>query len=454
MKRGNSKRTDPGYDAIRPGKALAAAGAEELNRLFALGHGHAHLALAVSGGADSMALMHLARRWRQASAPHITLTVLTVDHGLRPESAAEARQVASRAADLGLDHVTLNWPGKKPRTAIQETARTARYGLLTGWCRAHGAGALLLAHHMDDQAETVLMRLSRGSGLAGLAAMAPVHMRDGVTVLRPLLGVRKSELESMLRQNDQSWMSDPSNDNTGFARIRMRHVLAALENASPLAPRLARLARRIGAARDRQTAEVAAAARAMTRLHPGGYCEMEPQLLAALPPRLRRELLGRTLQAVGGGPYPPNRQALERLATGLGQAGFTGASLHRCLILPWRKKLWITRELRGGGPPSGQLEQDRAIVWDDRFEIRGPARWQVTALGEKDWRAIRELIPAKVRAAAPAAALQSLPALRLDGRLRAVPHLEFTRNDAAAAGITIRYLPLAAWHHHHFNAAY
>ncbi|HFQ15883.1 MAG TPA: tRNA lysidine(34) synthetase TilS [Rhodobacteraceae bacterium] len=439
---------------IRTGTTLAAAGAEELNRLFAVCHGHAHLALAVSGGADSMALMHLARRWQQATAPRITLTVLTVDHGLRPQSAAEARQVAAWARHLRLDHVTLKWPGKKPRTAIQETARAARYGLLTGWCRAHDASALLLAHHMDDQAETVLMRLSRGSGLAGLAAMKPVTIRDGVTVLRPLLGVRKSELEALLRQNDQGWISDPSNDNTGFARIRMRQVLAALEKNSQLTPRLARLARGIGAARDRQTAEVAAAARTFTRLHPGGYCEMEPQLLAALPATLRRELLGRALQAVGGGPYPPNRQALDRLVRQTGHAGATGASLHRCLIVPWRKKLWIIRELRGGGPPPCRLEQDRAMVWDHRFEVRGPAHWQVAALGKRDWHAIRERLPARLRTAAPAAAWQSLPALRHDGRLQAVPHLEFSRNDAAAAGITVRYLPLATWHHYHFNAAY
>ncbi len=436
-----------------PAADPVAASPGDLNRLFAICRGRGHLALAVSGGADSMALMHLLRRWQHACAPETNLTVLTVDHGLRPESAAEARQVAIWAGSLGLEHVTLKWQGQKPATAIQETARTARYDLLTGWCRAHEASALLLAHHMDDQAETVLMRLSRGSGLAGLAAMSPVHIRDGVTLLRPLLGIRKAGLEDLLRQSDQDWIRDPSNDNGAFARIRMRHLLAALENTSPLAPRLARLARRIGTARDRQTAEIARAVRSMARLHPGGYCQVEWHMLAALPDALRREWLTHALQAVGGSPYPPGRNALQRLASLLGQAGFRGASLQRCRVFPWRKTMWITRELRGGGPPPVQLEHGRAIIWDHRFEIRGPARWQVAALGEKDWHAIRMLIPAARRTSAPAAALQALPALRDDGRLLAVPHLEFYRNDAAATEFTIRYLPLTAWDHHHFNAA-
>jgi tRNA(Ile)-lysidine synthase len=187
-----------------------------------------HLAVAVSGGADSLALCLLARDWVERR--HGKITALTIDHGLRQESAAEARDVAGLCADLRVDHRVLPWIGAKPRSAIQAQARAARYRLLTGWCGVNGVLHLLVGHHRDDQDETLMMRRARGSGADGLAGMAPIVEHASCRVLRPLLAVAKRDLRELLRVSDLRWIEDPSNRDLRFARARLR-VEDALWNA-------------------------------------------------------------------------------------------------------------------------------------------------------------------------------------------------------------------------------
>ena len=187
------------------------------------------IAAAVSGGADSMALLLLAARWAPGAGAR--LVALTVDHGLRAESAAEAARVAAWCAARGIAHRVLEWRGAKPAAGLQEAARTARYGLLAGWCRRGGIVHLLTGHNAGDQAETFLMRLRRGSGVAGLAGMPAVAVRDGVRVLRPLLGVRRERLEAALEAAGEAWIEDPSNRDPAFERVRVRADAARLEAA-------------------------------------------------------------------------------------------------------------------------------------------------------------------------------------------------------------------------------
>src|SRR6267142_1543016 len=163
--------------------------AQEAKRLFADWRGVPAIVLAVSGGPDSIALMWLAARWRRALARGPRLIAVTVDHGLRPEAAAEAREVKRLARELDLPHRTLRWTGAKPKTGLPAAARAARYRLLAQAARTSGATHILTAHTRDDQAETLLMRLLRGSGIGGLAAMARESERDGVLLARPFLHV-------------------------------------------------------------------------------------------------------------------------------------------------------------------------------------------------------------------------------------------------------------------------
>src|SRR5262245_4641940 len=154
--------------------------------------------LAVSGGPDSVALMWLAARWRRALSRGPRLVAVTIDHGLRAEAAREAREVKRLARALEIEHRTMRWNGAKPKTGVPAAARAERYRLLGQAARSIGATHILTAHTRDDQAETLLMRLLRGSGIAGLAAMARETDRDGVTLARPLLTVSKSRLIATL----------------------------------------------------------------------------------------------------------------------------------------------------------------------------------------------------------------------------------------------------------------
>lgn len=207
-----------------------------------------HVAVAFSGGPDSTALLRLTRDWAAESARRVS--ALVVDHGLRPESAAEAGLAARRARSLGVDAAVLARQGGRPFSGLQEAAREARYALLLDWCRAHGAGELFIGHHRDDQAATVLMRLRRGSGLDGLAAMRPESRRGGVRLIRPLLGVARADLLALLGDAGAAWIEDPGNDSPEFERNRLDGWLAGLDEDGRLGRRLGRLARRAARAAD------------------------------------------------------------------------------------------------------------------------------------------------------------------------------------------------------------
>jgi tRNA(Ile)-lysidine synthase len=201
---------------------------EALARLFQPWERAGRILLAVSGGPDSMALLHLAAEWsRTVTCP--PLFAATVDHGLRPAAQDEARLVARAAQDLGIPHEILHWRGDKPASAIQEKAREARYGLLADLARRLGANVLMTAHHADDQAETILFRLSRGSGVTGLGGMRAESRRDGLILARPLLGLRKAQLVDICRERLQIFAEDPSNADPRYGRVQIRALLAELD---------------------------------------------------------------------------------------------------------------------------------------------------------------------------------------------------------------------------------
>lgn len=209
----------------------------------------AGIVAAVSGGPDSMALMHLLAHWNPpAGRPPIL--VATVDHGLRPEAAEEAAFVAREAGKLGFPHRILAWTGDKPKTGLQEAAREARYALLLHLAREAGASHLVTAHTQDDQAETLLMRLAKGSGLKGMAGMRRERDRDGIRHVRPLLDWPKAALVDLCRKNGWFFVIDPSNADDRFARVRWRKLMPFLAEEGLTAERLARLAERVAQAEE------------------------------------------------------------------------------------------------------------------------------------------------------------------------------------------------------------
>ncbi len=222
--------------------------AQRAKALFADWKGAPAIVLAVSGGPDSIALMWLAARWRRALTRGPRLVAVTVDHGLRAEAAGEARDVKRLARTLDLPHRTMRWTGAKPTSGLPAAARAARYRLLARAARESGATHVLTAHTRDDQAETLLMRLLRGSGIAGLAAMARVTEREGVLLARPFLNVSKSQLITTLRKAKVAFADDPTNRDTNFTRPRIRAVMPLLAAEGGDARNLARLASRLARA--------------------------------------------------------------------------------------------------------------------------------------------------------------------------------------------------------------
>jgi tRNA(Ile)-lysidine synthase len=382
------------------------------------------LAVAVSGGADSMALVLLAARW--AARRKGTVLALTVDHGLRPEAADEARQVGRWLKRRRIAHEILAWIGPKPRDGLQAAARAARYALLLDRCRARGILHLLLAHHRDDQAETVLLRLAGGSGPDGLAAMAPVTPADGLRLLRPLLTMPKTRLEATLTAMGQDWIEDPSNRDIAYGRVRLRRLMPALGEAG-LTPEA--LATTAAAAADRRRALDEETADLLARacvLSPAGYARLDARVLRAASPLIARRALDRIVRTVGGAVHGPRGDRLDRLWSELGSGPMRRRSLGGCLVMPEADGWLIHREpaalasalaCRGG----------EAVHWDQRFilGLAGRGRGSVAGLGQKRWPVIRRAIGA---VPVPNAVAATLPALfDAHGDLAEIPHLGWRR---------------------------
>jgi tRNA(Ile)-lysidine synthase len=400
---------------------------------------HPQIAVAVSGGADSLALALLLHDWARPLGGRVT--ALTVDHGLRPEAAAEARFVARTLKPLGLAQHTLRWRGVKPEANVSAVLRRLRYDLLKRCCARRGLLHLALGHHLDDQAETFLLRLGRASGVDGLAAMAPIVELPDLRLLRPLLGLPKARLEATLRARGLSWVEDPSNRDPAQARARLRRLMPGLAREGLTAARLAATARHLGGARSALERELARLLVRVATLDPAGFAWLDPAPLAAAPAELGRRALARVLTTVGGAEYGPRLASLERLH-GRIVAGLTaGATLGGCRVLPRRGRLLVVREARH--LPVARLQAGQTLLWDGRFEValrraggRGAkVEFELGPLSGSGWVEVRAAAPAEAMARIPAPARASLPALR-DGRgVLAVPQLGYQRPESAAAGL-------------------
>jgi tRNA(Ile)-lysidine synthase len=273
------------------------------------------IVLAVSGGTDSTALLLLAARWRDGGGS-VPLSIATIDHGLRPESAEECALVAALATRHGFACRILRWEGPRPQSRLQERARQARLVLLARAAGEAGADAVALAHTRDDQAETVLMRLAHGSGPDGLAGMRAETVHNGITLLRPLLRMARSELAALLGAEGLSPIEDPSNADQRYERVRARRLLAAIAPLGLTSERLARLAERQARASDALDAIATTRFAAVASRGEAGLA-LCAAAYAAEPEEIRLRILAKALGALGGSPSPPLR--LERLETLVGE---------------------------------------------------------------------------------------------------------------------------------------
>lgn len=368
------------------------------------------LGVAVSGGSDSLALLTLLIDWRDAGGPEVR--AVTVDHGLRPEAAEEAAEVARFCAARGVPHMTLDWRGWNGRGNLPDRARRARYDLIAKWARETGVGCVALGHTVDDLAETFVMRLARSAGIDGLAAMAARWDMDGVAFARPALGVRREELRELLRARGIGWTDDPGNDDEARERVRARRALAALAPLGIDARTLAAVAANLGDARDALDVQLAEAASRIARVE-AGDAVIDRAGLAALPPETARRLLREALMWVGGAEYPPRGAALAR-ALERANAG-QSLTLQGCRLIARAATLRITREERA---VLGHCVAPGA-VWDGRWRLIGPGveGATVAALGA----AGLERCPEWRRSGLPAVSLRASPAVWRGSELVSAP---------------------------------
>jgi tRNA(Ile)-lysidine synthase len=348
------------------------------------------IGLAVSGGGDSIALMQLAARFRAADK----FRAISIDHGLRPEAKDEIALVAAQANALGIDHTVVNWTWDG-RGNLQAAAREGRWAAVRDWAVMHNLREVWFGHTGDDQVETLLMRLARGSGIDGLTAMYPVSQRDGLRVVRPLLGLARADLRAWLRSQNIPWSEDPSNDDPRFDRVRARQMFAQLETLGMTRKRLLQTVDHMQAAHlSLQEAALAFAKRHVRQ--DAGDLLFAPEALDLDKADAPRRVMAAAFSWVGSRSYRPR---FEQLMETVSQArkGAT-VTLGGCIMTPDEGgTVRLMREAAATSPTvrlHHEADQPLGAFWDHRWFLEGPLHDNLTfkALGDgikdcPDWRA-------------------------------------------------------------------
>ncbi|MBV8506305.1 MAG: tRNA lysidine(34) synthetase TilS [Alphaproteobacteria bacterium] len=393
------------------------------------------LAVAVSGGPDSLALAILAERWGRERGGEVR--ALTVDHRLRPESGDEIRQLAAWLSARGIRHEVLVWTGEKPRTGIQEAARSARYRLLGGWCRDHACLHLLTGHHRDDQIETHLIRRRAHSGPDGLAGMSAVRELADCRLLRPLLGVARHRLVAFLEAERQPFIRDPSNFDPAFERSRLRQgdgTPAGEVGVSRLLDEI----RALGSTRRVRVHEGNTLLARYVSFHPAGFALCDTAMMSEKSSQMTERLLSAVTAAIGVASYPPRRERIARLREALGGAARRGHTLGGCRFIRWRERILVTRELARAPPPL-RLRPGERTIWDRRFEIMTPQSdggpFTIGYLGGYPGLAetprLDHRMPQLRRERLPRLLFPVIPAVWDEEGIAAIPHLGYGRKEIA-----------------------
>lgn len=381
--------------------------------------------VAVSGGGDSLALALLLKQW----AGGARVLALTVDHGLREGSRAEAEQTGETLKKHGIEHRILTWEGDKPATHIQERARQKRYELLAAACRAENIPVLMVAHNAEDQAETFWMRLAHGSGLDGLAGMAASRDFEGVRVLRPLMGFTRAALREVCKKYGAAWAEDPSNENEKFLRVRLRGFEDVLAGEGLTPQRLSQVLQKLEDARDALRTVTQEKLDAFAMAHEAGFVTLDRQGLSSAPADIQRRMISCILHCVAPQDYPAGFEAVEAARRDMLAEGFSGRTIAGCDVSPTgADEIFFCREEAQAAP----APFSDGMVWDGRFRAAGfaPASGEslvIGVLGEKGLAALRKKDAAQEAAKAlPFKARKALPALFRNGNPVCVPHLSWT----------------------------
>jgi tRNA(Ile)-lysidine synthase len=417
----------------------------EMNGLMAgMGpfEGNPHIAVAVSGGADSLALTVLCKAWVDMWGG--TMSALSVDHGLRAGSGDEIEKLGRWLSARSIEHTVLRWKGDKPLAGLQAAARIARYDLLDKWCQEAGVLHLLLGHHQEDQAETFLLRLGHNSGVDGLAGMAGIVEKSHIRLLRPLLTTPKARLRATLKAASQPWLEDPSNENEDFERVRIRKSLRAhvAQGLTPVG--ICETVGRMARARVAHEAEASKLLAKSCSIGLAGYACFDAVNLFSGPDEISLRAMARALLCVGGAEYAPRSIKLENLHEKMRAAlqdhnlSWKGATLAGCRILPLKSRAGVMRflmcreerSLPAVLAVSGGMKMD----WDNRFRLHlrglksaGNRGVRLQPLGQNGWDSLCSVSPSIRNVSVPMPVSMTLPTLVDNKGIVAVPHLNYCR---------------------------
>ncbi len=345
-----------------------------------------HLAVAVSGGADSLALVLLANQWIKMRGG--SLTALTVDHQLRPTSTQEAHQVQQWLSAYGIKTVILTWSDEKSERRLQEKAREARYQQLAEWCRFQGVLHLLLGHHLEDQQETINMRIEKHSGLEGLAGMSALVEKPYYRLLRPLLTYSKQRLQATLISYNQAWIEDPSNRNPKFKRVELRNKKLQFSSKEILLRGQQRIIY--------EETLNALIPKLVTPL-PEGYALLNYSAWSQLTLENQLGIMQRLLMTYGKSPYPPARESLNQFINYF-LNNSRPRTLHGCLVFPSQPNFLLIMREPGAIHHEIHLNTNPNTIslwWDQRFIVNIPTTLQdhftLKALGQKGWETVKKV---------------------------------------------------------------
>lgn len=442
---------------------VEALGAREAEGLLAPLRRFTTVILAVSGGPDSLALLMLAHEWAKPLQRAPRLVAVTVDHGLRARARAEAEAVGSLCSKLDVPHRILSWTGEKPSHGLAQAARTARYDLLASLARdyeAEGPVAVVTAHHLDDQAETFLMRLARGAGIDGLAAMRqerPLGHGSHAVLVRPLLSVSKARLMATLQARSLDWFEDPGNFNESSERVRMRALSGELAARGIGADAIGRSARRLqGARAATDYALVFMKTETGLLVHPGFYAQWSRTAFDTAPAFLRERFLAELIAAFSGASPAAQLSEIERAVEQMARPKRAcRMTLGGAIVSAGPSRIRVTREPGRIAGAQVSLAPGERWIWDNRFWISASPNLDhavdvVPLVTAGEWGPPAAPAPASERMTLhlPAAAILALPAIVKNGEVAAVPSLSFYRDGtglvSASGELLISALPVTA----------
>ena len=390
------------------------------------------IALAVSGGPDSTAMMQIAALSKKLKNSNVT--VIVVDHGLREESKNEANIVGQNAKLLGFKFKILKWDGVKPKTRIQEIARKTRYKLMTSWCKKKGIEKLFLAHHLDDQVETFLMRLGKGSGVDGLAVMNYVTEISSLKLVRPFLEIPKTRFIKILSITNLEWISDPSNFNSDYKRSRIRKILPILSKEGINSKQIGLVIKRMRSAKD--------ALNTQTNILLKKYLSNVDNVAYFLNKELlkdvkEKEILLRVLEKIfmniSGSIYPPRRNKLENIISWILKNNNIKAKTLTGVVVRKRKSELIFYREPDDCYKSVNIRPltSRYSCWDDRFFLKANKSndLQIRALGDVGIKILKEekILKRQGFQNVPLSAWKTVPGVWSKKRLISVPTLGYCK---------------------------